>query len=78
MARKITYNIAVMDYCCNCIKMYTHDFKKGVQLEDVKKWLEDNTDFKDDQCYFMFSEEEIEIVYPDVEEQLWLVVLYVI
>ena len=48
MARKVTYNIAVMDYCCDCIKMYTHDFNKGVQLEDVKKWLEDNTDFKED------------------------------
>ena len=61
-------NVAVMDYCSGCIKMYTIEMKKGWQCTDVENWLYNHTDYKDSQCYFMCSEEEIEIVYPDVEE----------
>lgn len=63
----VTVNIAVMDYCCGVIKMYSHEFKKGYQTEDVEEWLYEHTDYKESQCYYMCSEEEIEIVYPDVD-----------
>ena len=64
----VTVHIAVMDYCSGCIKMYSRLFSKHWQSEDVEQWLYKHTDYKDSQCYFMCSEDEIEIVYPDVEE----------
>jgi len=57
-----TIYIAVMDYCSSCIKMYEVDFKDGWKWEDVEKWLYDNTDYSDSQCYYMSSEEPIEVL----------------
>ena len=64
----VTVNIAVMDYCTGCIKMYSSLFSKHWQDEDVERWLCEHTDYKDSQCYFMSSESDIDIVYPDIEE----------
>ena len=67
--KSVMVNIAVMDYCSGSIKMYSTSFPTGWQTEDVEKWLCDNTDYKDSQCYFMCSEDEIEIEYPDFSEE---------
>ena len=64
--RKVT--VAVMDYCCAAIKMYSIEMRKGWQSDEVESWLNEHTDYKDTQCYFMASEEGIDILYPDVEE----------
>lgn len=64
----VTVYVAVMDYCSGSIKMYTIERRKGWQTEEVESWLVSNTDYKDTQCYFMCSENEIEIEYPEVEE----------
>ena len=64
----VTVYVAVMDYCSCSIKMYTIERRKGWQTEEVESWLVSNTDYKDSQCYFMASEEGIDILYPDVEE----------
>lgn len=58
----VTVHIAVLDYCSGCIKKYTHEFNIGWQTEDVETWLEDNTDYKDSQCYYMASKEPIEVI----------------
>ena len=67
--KSVMVNIAVMDYCSASIKMYSTTFPTGWQTEDVEEWLYDNTDYKDSQCYFMCSENVIEIEYPDVSEE---------
>lgn len=54
-----TIYIVVLDYCCGCIKTYEHDFPADVQNETIKSWLEEKTDFKDDQCYYMWDWEPI-------------------
>lgn len=59
----MTIHIAVMDYSTGTIKMYSPDLRDEIQSEDVENWLHENTDYKESQCYFMFSEEEIEIEY---------------
>jgi len=48
--------------------MYSIEMQKGWQSEDVEEWLYDHTDYKDTQCYYMCSEDEIDVDYPDVEE----------
>ena len=64
----VTVNVAVMDYCSCCIKMYSIEMQKGWQSGDVEEWLYDHTDYKDTQCYYMCSEDEIDVDYPDIEE----------
>ena len=64
----VTVNIAVMDYCSCSIKMYAIELEEGWQSEEVENWLLLKTDYKTSQCYFMCSEDEIEIDYPDFEE----------
>jgi len=59
----MTVHIAVMDYCSGSIKMYSPDLRDEVQAEDVENWLYKNTDYKDSQCYYMFSKDEIEVEY---------------
>lgn len=61
--KNVMVNIAVMDYCSGSIKMYSSSFPTGWQTEDVEKWLYDNTDYNDSQCYYMCSENEIEVEY---------------
>ncbi len=56
--------IVVMDFCSGCIKTYEHDFPEGAQNEDVEGWLEEKTDFKSDQCYYMWDWNPI----PFIEE----------
>ncbi len=56
-------NIAVIDYRSGSIKMYSPDLRDEVQSEDVENWLYENTDYKDSQCYYMFSKDEIEVEY---------------
>lgn len=62
----VTVNIAVMDYGIGCIKMYSVELKSDWQSDDVEEWLSEHTDYKDSQCYYMTSEEEIEVIYPEV------------
>ena len=59
----MTIHIAVMDYCSSSIKMYSPDLRDKVQSEDVENWLFENTDYKDSQCYYMFSKDEIKVEY---------------
>lgn len=63
----VTVNIAVMDYCSGCIKMYSVEMQKDWQCENVELWLCEHTDYKDSQCYFMARSDEIEVVYPEVD-----------
>ena len=65
----VTVYVAVMDYSSGSIKMYTIERREGWQTEEVESWLVSNTDYKDTQCYFMCSENEIEITYPEVNEE---------
>ena len=58
-----TVHIAVFDYCSCTIKMYAPKLRKGAQAEDVVRWLDENTDYKDNQCSYMFSKEPIEVEY---------------
>ena len=59
----MTVHIAVMDYSSGSIKMYSPELRDEVQSEDVEKWLYENTDYKDSQCYYMTSKDEIEVKY---------------
>lgn len=63
----VTVNVAVMDYCSGCIKMYSVEMQSGWQYEDVELWLCEHTDYKDSQCYYMASKDKIEVVYPEVD-----------
>lgn len=56
-------HIAVMDYCSGSIKMYSPDLRDEVQSEYVENWLYNNTDYKDNQCYYMFSKDEIKVEF---------------
>ena len=60
--------IVVMDFCSGCIKTYEHDFPEGAQNEDVEGWLEKKTDFKNDQCYYMWDWNPIPIIEGDVND----------
>lgn len=64
----VTVYVAVLDYCAGCVKMYTIERRKGYQTDEVESWLVSNTDYKNTMCYFMCSENEIEITYPDVPD----------
>lgn len=55
-------HIAVMDYSSGSIKMYSPEVESSDNF-DVENWLNDNTDYKDSQCYYMSSSEEIEVEY---------------
>ena len=58
----MTIFITVLDYCCNQVRFFQAELKENYQTEDVEQWLEDNdTDWNDSQCYYMFSIES-----PDV------------
>jgi len=63
----VTVNVAVMDYCTGCIKMYYIEMHEGWQCDEVEEWLYEHTDYKDSQCYYMAQEGEIEVVYPEVD-----------
>lgn len=62
----VTVNVAVMDFQSGSIKMYSIERRKGWQTEDIESWLVSNTDYSDSSCYFMCSEEEIKIEYPNM------------
>ena len=57
-----TVYIAVMDYSTSSIKLYEKDFEEGCQNEDIENFLEEKTDYKSDQCYFMASYSPINIL----------------
>ena len=59
----MTIHIAVMDYSSDSIKMYSPELRDEVRDEDVEKWLYENTDYKESQCYYMSSKDEIEVKY---------------
>jgi hypothetical protein len=59
---KETVHVAVMDYCSGSIKMYSIELRRGWQVEDVKEWLYDNTDYEDTNCYYMASHDEIPVL----------------
>ena len=63
-----TAYIVVLDYCSGCVKTYEHDFPANAQNEDVKNWLKEKTDFKDDQCYYMWNWNPIDIIEGDVND----------
>lgn len=63
-----TAYIVVMDFCSSCIKTYEHDFPVGVQSEDVEGWLEEKTDFKSGQCYYMWNWNPIPFIEGDVND----------
>jgi len=65
----VTVYVAVLDYCTLSVKMYEIQRRKGYQTDEVESWLVANTDYKDTQCYFMCSENEIEIEYPEIKEE---------
>lgn len=67
--KNVIVNIAVMDYCSGSIKIYQVSMRTGWQEEDVEEWLCENTDFTESQCYFMCSENEIKIEYPNVSKE---------
>ena len=56
-----TVHIAVMDYCSGSIRLYEKKMPNGWQSEDIEMWLADNTGYKNDQCYFMASRNEIPV-----------------
>ena len=60
--------IVVMDFCSGCIKTYEHDFPEGTQNDEVEGWLEEKTENKNDQCYYMWKWEPIEIIEGDVND----------
>lgn len=57
-------HIAVMDYSSGTIKMYSPTLSENWSSDDVEQWLYENTDYSDTYCYYMCSENEIEIIYP--------------
>lgn len=59
----INVYISVMDYSDGKIKMYTAKMSPDYQTEDVEDWLNNNTDYNDSNCYYMFSSDEIEVEY---------------
>ena len=59
----INVYIAVMDYSDGKVKMYTVQMAPDYQTEDVEDWLNNNTDYNDSNCYYMFSSDEIEVEY---------------
>lgn len=60
--------IVVMDFCSGCIKTYEQDFPEGAQNEDVESWLEEKTDFKNDQGYYMWDWNPIPFIEGDVND----------
>ena len=64
----VTVHIAVMDYGSGSIKLYKHNFKKDFDSDDIELYLSEHTDYKPEQCYFMFSSNEIYVEEPEVEE----------
>ena len=58
---KIVVHVAVMDYSSGSIKLYTTLLKQDWKTEDVEKWLEANTGYKESQCYFMASRDSIAV-----------------
>ena len=59
----VNVHIAVMDYSNGKIKMYTVQMIPAYQTEDIENWLYDNTDYDDSTCYYMCSQNEIEVEY---------------
>lgn len=62
----VEVNVALMDYCSASIKLYKIKVpvKPGSSTydsTDVELWLDENTDYKDDQCYYMCSTNPIEV-----------------
>lgn len=57
-------HIAVMDYGYGEIRMYKAYLPQEWQNDDVVNWLlEHDEKYKDTQCYYMASEDEIEVKY---------------
>lgn len=59
----INVYIAVMDYSDCKIKMYTTQMSPDYQTEDVEDWLNSNTNYRDSNCYYMYSSDKIEVEY---------------
>lgn len=47
--------VAVMDYRTGSIKLYE------AETDDVEKWLLENTDYSEDECYYMCSTTPINV-----------------
>lgn len=51
--------ITVMDYAAGDIRIFKHDFSPktwgNIDNADVQKWLEDEGEYSEDTCSFMFS-----------------------
>lgn len=62
--RTVAVHIAVMDYGYGEIRMHTAWLSTKWQDDDVANWLlEHDEKYKDTQCYYMASEDEIEVKY---------------
>lgn len=62
--RTVTVHIAVMDYGYGEIRMFTAELPQEWQDEDAIAWLEKHDEkWSNDQCYYMSSEDEIEVRY---------------
>lgn len=62
--KTVKVHIAVMDYAYSEIRMYTAKLRVGYQDEDITSWLYlHDTNWNDSQCYYMCSEDGIEVIY---------------
>jgi len=60
----VAVHIAVMDYAYGEIRMFTAELPQGCQNDDIEGWLEEHDEkYRASQCYFMCSEDEIEVLY---------------
>ena len=60
----VAVHIAVMDYGYGEIRMFTVELPDGCQNEDIETWLEEHDEkYNSNQCYYMCSEDEIEVRY---------------
>lgn len=61
--RIVAVHIAVMDYGYGEIRMHTAYLPQEWQDDDAVNWLlEHDEKYKDSQCYYMCSEDEIEVL----------------
>ena len=64
MKRSVAVHIAVMDYACGDIRMYTARLSQEWTDDDVVNWLLEHDDnYRDSTCDYMCSEDEIEVLY---------------
>ena len=58
---KVHVFIVYMNYSTSTVFQYDTWLPQGYQYEDVQKWLEENTSYDEDDCYFMCHNEHIEM-----------------